>query len=161
MRSLLPKWRKSVISLTPASAAIRAVVVRSYPSRSNRSSADSTRRARVLSDRAEAPTVLPLTREMLVTNIRPRQCAVARGRCPSLDSIVRDASDLACRREPRAATVAPSPGHHVHLEDPMTSADTPAADAVEGRDAIEQGRASLGIELGSTRIKACLIGDDA
>ena len=26
--------------------------------------------------------------------------------------------------------------------------------------AITEGRASLGIELGSTRIKACLIGDD-
>jgi sugar (pentulose or hexulose) kinase len=35
----------------------------------------------------------------------------------------------------------------------------PAADTA--RDAILAGRTSLGIELGSTRIKACLIGDDA
>ncbi|GAA0998003.1 xylulokinase [Subtercola frigoramans] len=35
----------------------------------------------------------------------------------------------------------------------------PSADTI--RDAIASGRTSLGIELGSTRIKACLVGDDA
>ena len=35
-----------------------------------------------------------------------------------------------------------------------------AATAVVAADAIRAGRAVLGIELGSTRIKACLIGDD-
>ena len=36
----------------------------------------------------------------------------------------------------------------------------PGSDPDAARDAIRSGRASLGIELGSTRIKACLIGDD-
>ncbi|MEF2977333.1 xylulokinase [Subtercola sp. YIM 133946] len=35
-----------------------------------------------------------------------------------------------------------------------------AADRAAIRDAIADGRTSLGIELGSTRIKACLVGDD-
>src|SRR3712207_8786396 len=39
-----------------------------------------------------------------------------------------------------------------------TSNDAGTEDA--GREAILAGRASLGIELGSTRIKACLVGDD-
>ncbi len=45
----------------------------------------------------------------------------------------------------------------------MTSSDTPrTADRADVRDWIASGRASLGIELGSTRIKACLIvGDTA
>ncbi|MDF2993411.1 MAG: araB, partial [Microbacterium sp.] len=34
-------------------------------------------------------------------------------------------------------------------------------DAAASTVAITEGRASLGIELGSTRIKACLIGPDA
>ncbi|MBZ4487664.1 ATPase [Microbacterium sp. cx-55] len=40
----------------------------------------------------------------------------------------------------------------------MTTDSTSASDAV--RAAIRDGRATLGIEFGSTRIKACLIGDD-
>ncbi len=45
----------------------------------------------------------------------------------------------------------------------MSSTTTPAEGIdpiAAGRDAIEAGRATLGIEFGSTRIKACLIGDD-
>ena len=39
--------------------------------------------------------------------------------------------------------------------------ETPAAPGTGGAAVIAAGRASLGIELGSTRIKACLISDDA
>lgn len=56
------------------------------------------------------------------------------------------------------------------MEDPVTipaptsdAAEAPASAAqidAAARDAIVSGRAVLGIELGSTRIKACLIGDD-
>ena len=43
----------------------------------------------------------------------------------------------------------------------MTSSDTPLpADRADARDWIASGRATLGIELGSTRIKACLIAGD-
>jgi sugar (pentulose or hexulose) kinase len=45
------------------------------------------------------------------------------------------------------------------MEDPVSTEET-ALDREAARDAILSGRASLGIELGSTRIKACLIGDD-
>jgi sugar (pentulose or hexulose) kinase len=41
-----------------------------------------------------------------------------------------------------------------------SSRTAPDAELNIARDAIRSGRASLGIELGSTRIKACLIGDD-
>ncbi|RFA10351.1 ATPase [Subtercola boreus] len=39
-------------------------------------------------------------------------------------------------------------------------APTPSAADTTAADAIRSGRATLGIELGSTRIKACLVGDD-
>lgn len=48
------------------------------------------------------------------------------------------------------------------MEDPVTAADDAVSDD-RTRDAVEairEGRATLGIELGSTRIKACLIGED-
>jgi sugar (pentulose or hexulose) kinase len=49
------------------------------------------------------------------------------------------------------------------MEDLMTSSGTPLPtdEQARARDWIATGRASLGIELGSTRIKACLIGGDA
>jgi sugar (pentulose or hexulose) kinase len=48
------------------------------------------------------------------------------------------------------------------MENLMTSSTTslPADDSADAADLIRNGRASLGIELGSTRIKACLIAGD-
>ena len=44
------------------------------------------------------------------------------------------------------------------MDTPLHGTDAGPSD--QGREAILSGRASLGIELGSTRIKACLVGDD-
>ncbi len=59
--SLAAKWRKNVIGVTPAAAAICATVVASKPCRSNRSSAHSSSRCRVRSRL--------ITTEMLSDNI--------------------------------------------------------------------------------------------